>query len=105
MHSGLPRAKSQRRTTSPNLAKPLRPLATSQPSTQPAVVVITISWSKYPEAAQHILDAQAAGKPSILTIDGLGADARRGASLAGIDKVPGQQLDEYPLAMFKEGGA
>jgi filamentous hemagglutinin len=39
-----------------------------------------------------------------LTIDRAGAPARRGESLAGRNKVPGKDLDEYPPAMFKEGG-
>jgi len=29
---------------------------------------------------------------------------RRKASIGGLDKVPGKDLDEYPPAMFKEGG-
>ncbi|NMM01412.1 hypothetical protein HHL24_26160 [Paraburkholderia sp. RP-4-7] len=34
-----------------------------------------------------------------------GAAANRQASTGGIAKVPGKQLDEYPPAMFREGGA
>lgn len=64
-----------------------------------------VDMSVHPESAQHILDAQAAGYPSELTIDRSGALANRNASLKGYDKVPGKQLDEYPPAMFKEGGA
>jgi filamentous hemagglutinin len=45
------------------------------------------------------------GKPDVLTIDRAGAPANRQESIGGLDKVPGQQLDEYPPAMFKEGGA
>jgi filamentous hemagglutinin len=52
-----------------------------------------------------MLDAQAAGQPDILTIDRLGADANRAAAIGGLPKVPGMQLDEYPPAMFSEGGA
>ena len=40
-----------------------------------------------------------------MTIDRAGALPNRAASLKGYDKVPGKQLDEYPPAMFKEGGA
>jgi hypothetical protein len=68
-------------------------------------VVVTVSASKHPEAAEHILDAQEAGYPSVLTLDKGGADANRALSLKGIPKIPGKQLDEYPPAMFKEGGA
>ena len=73
------------------------------PSKQPKVV--NISKKKYGEAAEHIEDAQKAGKPSVLTVDKPGAAARRAESLKGLDKVPNKQLDEYPPAMFKEGGA
>jgi RHS repeat-associated protein len=65
---------------------------------------IKVSKARYGEAAQHIEEAQKAGKPSVLTIDREGASARRAESLAGREKVPGKQLDEYPPAMFKEGG-
>jgi len=67
--------------------------------------VVKLPSSKYPESAAHARDAQAAGHPDVLTIDRPGAPGNRGASLKGIDKVPGKQLDEYPPAMFKEGGA
>ena len=67
--------------------------------------VVKLPSSKYPESAAHARDAQAAGHPDVLTIDRPGAPGNRGESLKGIDKVPGKQLDEYPPAMFKEGGA
>lgn len=34
-----------------------------------------------------------------------GAAANRQASTGALDKVAGKQLDEYPSAMFREGGA
>jgi RHS repeat-associated protein len=71
----------------------------------PDVPNIVVPRGKYPEAALHIEDAQAAGHPSVLTIDRAGADANRAAAQAGVPKVPGQQIDEYPPAMFREGGA
>ena len=64
-----------------------------------------ISRSKYPETAKHIEDAINEGQPDELTIDRGGAKQNRAQSLKGYDKVPGKQLDEYPPAMFKEGGA
>jgi len=67
-------------------------------------VTVRLSSSKYPETCQHIRDAQAAGHPKELTIDRMGAKTNRSESLKGYDKVPGKQLDEYPPAMFKEGG-
>lgn len=66
---------------------------------------ITLSRAKHGEAAQHAADAIAAGKPSVLTIARPGAPSNRKESLAGMAKVPGKQLDEYPPAMMKEGGA
>lgn len=66
---------------------------------------VVVSSSRYPETAAHIRDAQAAGHPSVLTIDRAGADANRAAAQAGQPRVQGTQLDEYPPAMFQEGGA
>lgn len=68
------------------------------------IVEVIISKSKYPESAKHIEDAIANGHPQVLTIKRDGAKANRKASLKGKDKVPGKDLDEYPPAMFKEGG-
>jgi hypothetical protein len=65
---------------------------------------VRLARSKYPETTAHIRDAQAAGHPTELTIDRPGARGRRAESLAGRPKVPGMDLDEYPPAMFKEGG-
>lgn len=64
-----------------------------------------MSKSKYPESTKHIQDAINNGQPDTLTINRSGAKNNRKASLKGIDKVPGADLDEYPPAMFKEGGS
>ena len=45
-----------------------------------------------------------AGKPDTLTIDRDNAAARRRDSLRGIETKPGLDRDEYPPAMFQEGG-
>lgn len=66
---------------------------------------ITLSRQVHGEAAQHAADAIAGGKPDVLTIDRSGAPANRQASIGALNKVPGKHLDEYPPAMFKEGGA
>ena len=68
------------------------------------VVEVKLSKSKYPESTKHIKDAIKNGQPDTLTINGSGAKENRKASLKGIKKVPGADLDEYPPAMFKEGG-
>lgn len=63
---------------------------------------VFISKSMSPQAAQHILDAQAAGFPSTLTLDRAGTSARRAANLSGIPTMPGMDRDEYPPATFAE---
>ncbi|MBU3157937.1 NucA/NucB deoxyribonuclease domain-containing protein [Clostridium estertheticum] len=68
------------------------------------IVEVKISRSKYHESAKHIEDAIANGYPDVLTINGGGAKPNLRASLKGIDKVLGKDLDEYPPAMFEEGG-
>jgi hypothetical protein len=72
-------------------------------SAAPASAEVNVSKSRFPQSAQHIEDAQAAGKPSTLTIDRGGAAARRRQSLSGTEKKPGLDRDEYPPAMFSEG--
>lgn len=67
--------------------------------------VVVISKGKYPESAQHILDAQAAGNPATLTIDRPNAAIRRAAATGTYPREAGKQPDEYPPAMFLEGGA
>jgi hypothetical protein len=66
---------------------------------------IEVPVSRFGEAAQHARDAINAGKPDVLTIDRTGADLNRAAATGAIESVPGKHLDEYPPAMFKEGGA
>jgi RHS repeat-associated protein len=65
---------------------------------------VFIDANKYPESAEHILDAQGSGQPSVLTLDRAGASARRSEALAGTPPVPGKDRDEYPAAAFAEGG-
>jgi len=65
---------------------------------------IELSKDKYPEVVEHIEEAISKGQPEILTIDRDGAKLNRKESLKGIKKVQGLDLDEYPPAMFKEGG-
>ncbi|HYE83327.1 MAG TPA: RHS repeat-associated core domain-containing protein [Clostridia bacterium] len=67
-------------------------------------VIVKVPAGKYPETAQHIKEAVNNGYPDELTIDRKGARANRAASLKGHVKSAGLDLDEYPPAMFKEGG-
>jgi len=67
-------------------------------------LLVTLSRKLHGEAAKHAEDAIRAGKPDVLTIDRTGAAANRRTSTGSLDAVPGKHLDEYPPAMFKEGG-
>lgn len=79
-------------------------------------VELVVNKTKYPESARHIEEAQSGRiwrgdqyrqgrpKPSILTIDRDGADDNREDSLRGIATRPPDERDEYPPAMFVEGG-
>ncbi|RZM74390.1 hypothetical protein C3B51_19725 [Pseudoalteromonas rubra] len=66
---------------------------------------VKVSHSKHPETAKHIEDAQAAGHPQTLTINRAGTAANRKASLRGVPTKKGYDRDEYPPAMFEEGGS
>src|SRR5262249_14628812 len=79
--------------------------ASPEYSRQPWDAVVDVSLERFGTAAEHMWDAIAAGQPDTITIDRLGAKANREAALDGLQKVPGRQLDQYPPAMFKEGGA
>ena len=72
------------------------------PSGQP--VKIIVAEDRFPESAQHIRDAQQAGKPNVLTIDRAGARDNRRASLRGKPTEPAKDRDEFPPAFTKEGG-
>lgn len=63
-----------------------------------------IDGARYPETAQHVADAQSNGHSDVLTIDRAGAKQNRKDSLRGIKTQKGKDRDEYPPAMFEEGG-
>jgi hypothetical protein len=69
-----------------------------------AELVITISKKDFGAAAEHIEEAINDGKPKTLTPGG-DSKANRRESLKDVDPVKGKDRDEYPMAMFKEGGA
>lgn len=66
---------------------------------------VTVDSARAPQSTQHMIDAWAAGHPSVLTLCKACATANRAASLRGIPTQPGKDRDEYPPAMFLEGGA
>lgn len=65
---------------------------------------ITFPSDRYPETAQHIKEAVAAGHSATCTIDRDGADNNRDLSLRGVDTKKGYDRDEWPMAMCAEGG-
>jgi uncharacterized protein RhaS with RHS repeats len=65
---------------------------------------LRLSKSKYPETFGHIDDAIKSGKSRIVTIDRSGADANRSASLKNYPTKRKLDRDEWPMAMFREGG-
>lgn len=89
-------------TPSPETAGPA---AAANATRQCVAKEITLSRGLHGEAALHAEDAIRAGAPDVLTIDRAGAASNRKAAIGSLDKVPTKQLDEYPPAMFKEGGS
>lgn len=69
-----------------------------------ATYVCIIDSSRYPQNAEYIRMAQNMGFPSILTIDRDNAIERRRASLENIATSQFYDRDEYPCAVFSEGG-
>ncbi|MER8182694.1 NucA/NucB deoxyribonuclease domain-containing protein [Kitasatospora sp. NPDC094015] len=80
-------------------------------------VELVVDRARYPESADHIEQAQRGQiwnganwvqgppKPSVLTIERTRSRQNRRDSLRGIPTRPPEERDEYPPAMFKEGGA
>lgn len=89
------------------LTTPLQGSATLQIGgilTADSIPTINISKKLYGQAAKHIEDAQKAGKPEIVTIDRPNAPQRRAEAMSKLPPLPFFERDEYPPAMFKEGG-
>jgi hypothetical protein len=77
------------------------PLAAAKPGAKD----VYIDPNKYPAAAGHVADAQAAGQPDVLTVDRAGAADRRRQAIAGVPTQAGTDRDEYPPAVTAEGGS
>lgn len=65
---------------------------------------LDVDSSVYPQTAGHIQDAINSGHPFIVTIDRSHAKSNRAKSLKGFKTQPKLDRDEWPMAMFKEGG-
>ena len=69
--------------------------------------ILELSRSVYPETAGHISDAIDAGQPNTVTIDRDGPVSQRRRQSTGphrSQRCCGNDLDEWPMAMFSEGG-
>lgn len=67
--------------------------------------VCVVDSALYPSTAEHIRAAQNMGYPTRLTVDREGAAQRRDESLQGVAVRSEFDRDEYPMALFLEGGA
>lgn len=87
--------------TTPGHTTPVKPKAVPKHK-----VVLVFHLSRYPNIADHVRDAQAAGESKVCTIDRRHATQHRRESLANEPAPPaGMDRDEYPPAMCKEGGS
>ena len=69
-----------------------------------AVHTVILDSARYPQTAEHIRIAQNRGHPDVLTLERSGAEERRRISLAEKPRRSIYDRDEYPCAMFAEGG-
>jgi hypothetical protein len=69
----------------------------------PTVQTVTFSRARYPSIYRHWLDATAKGWPRVLVVERDGTNARRDRLLANVPTRPGQDRDEYPPSVGREG--
>lgn len=89
-------------STSSSSSAPKEPKGKKNSKNEP--VTLTVSKSKYPQAAQHIEDAQKAGVSTTGTIDRQGTKARRKEALKNVPIKKGKDRDEVPPAVINNGG-
>ena len=70
----------------------------------PEYYVVIVDSKKYPQTAEHIRTAQSIGFPEFVTLGRADAAVRRKASLADVKTSPIYDRDEWPMAVFEEGG-
>ncbi|SEK55838.1 NucA/NucB deoxyribonuclease domain-containing protein [Streptacidiphilus jiangxiensis] len=71
------------------------------------IPVLTVPYSRYPQYAQHIADAQKAGLPSTLSrlFNGTLINKNRNTSCpSSLPRPAGDECDEYPFASTYQGG-
>ena len=66
---------------------------------------VIVDSARHPQAAEHIRIAQNRGQSDVVTLDRSGAAGRRRESLAHKPVRDHFDRDEYPCALFAEGGA
>ena len=66
--------------------------------------LVELHHNDYPQTHGHINDAIDSGHPDIVTVQREDAKRNRRASLRGVPTQPGKDRDEWPMAMFREGG-
>jgi len=67
--------------------------------------LLRLKRSEYPQTFGHINDAIENGHPNIVTIQRASAKSNRVLSLKGVKTKAGLDRDEWPMAMFREGGS
>ena len=70
----------------------------------PEYYVVIVDSQKYPQTAEHIRMAQTMGFPEFVTLGRADAAERRKASLADVKTSSIYDRDEWPMAVFEEGG-
>ena len=70
----------------------------------PEYYVVIVDSRKHPQTAEHIKMAQTMGFPEFVTLGRTDAAERRKASLADVKASPIYDRDEWPMAVFEEGG-
>lgn len=71
---------------------------------EPKYYVVIVDSRKYPQTAEHIRMAQTMGFPEFVTLGRADATERRKASLADVKASQIYDRDEWPMAVFEEGG-
>ncbi|WP_236423027.1 RHS repeat-associated core domain-containing protein, partial [Pseudomonas syringae] len=66
--------------------------------------LLRLKRSEYPETFGHIQDAINGGQPYMVTIQRDAAKLNRKTSLKDVKTMKSKDRDEWPMAMFKEGG-
>jgi len=79
--------------------------ATADVLTASELPMFEVSWTRYPDLAENMWNAQMAGQPEVLTYRPDLIDINRAESgIRDLPRFPGLSPDEYPFACTAEGG-